>query len=293
MILLVLRFLMPLWVVLAGFTFAERFVIYAFDPRAVDPASLGLRLTVDQIESAEGDKIVLWRAPAKAGKPTILYFHGNAGNLANRHQRFAIILSRGYGLVAPAYPGSSGSDGWPTEARLIANMGQVYRGVTGGQITGKPVVPIVYGESLGAAVAAQVLRDARLTPPRAVVLEAPFSTLADVGRSLQSWAKVLTPLLTSQWNSVEGIKSLSAPLLVMHGDRDALIPIAQGRAVFQAAGSADKEFLEVKGAGHTNLWTVKSQRHIFAWMDRRAARVRVTLPDAVLRPKLPSQPRSR
>lgn len=114
----VLRIALFLGVLTSGFTFAERFVIYAFDPRMVDPASIGLAMKAKEIKNPEGDKLVIWHAPAKPGRPTILYLHGNAGNLANRHQRFKIILSRGYGLIAPAYPGSSGSAGWPTQPLL-------------------------------------------------------------------------------------------------------------------------------------------------------------------------------
>ena len=203
------------------------------------------------------------------------------------------MIARGYGVVAPAYPGSSGSTGWPKEPLITAAMSQVYQGLTSGQITGKPVRPIVYGESLGAAVALQVVTGADVQPPRAVVLEAPFSTLADVGRSLSGWLRHLTPLLSSEWNSLEAAPKLSAPLLVIHGDKDQLIPIAQGRAVFEAASSPDKEFYRVKGAGHLDLWTRASQRHFFAWIDRRASAPQVTHPDVVLRPRLPSRLRSR
>lgn len=144
-------------------------------------------------------------------------------------------------------------------------------------------------------MALDVLADAALLPPRGVMLEAPFSSLADVGRSLDSWVRALTPLLSSQWESVKAAPKLTAPLLVLHGTRDPLIPIAQGRAVFDAASSVDKEFHAVTGAGHIDVWTVRSQRHLFAWIDQRARRAlrTVTHPDAVLRPRLAIRPASR
>lgn len=286
---LLLRFLLPLGLLLSGFSFAERFVVYAFDPREVAPTSVGLTMKAEVITSPQGHKTVIWRAAPRPGRPTILYFHGNAGNLANRYQRFQIMLSRGYGVIAPAYPGSSGSAGWPTQELLIDTMIHVYKTVTDGQTVG----PVVYGESLGAAVALQVVTRADVPAPRAVVLEAPFSTLADVGRSLDSWASALTPLLSSDWPSIKAAPKLAAPLMVIHGTKDPLIPIEQGRAVFKAASSPTKEFYAIKGAGHTNLWTVKSQRRFFAWIDRNARSHGVSHPNAVLRPKLPNQHPSR
>ena len=292
---LFIRAILAFGVLASGYVFAERFVVYAFDPRDVDPASIGLAMQVEKVSTTAGNTTVIWRAPPKPGRPTILYLHGNAGNLAMRHQRFKIILARGYGLIAPGYPGSSGSTGWPTQPLITDVTTQIYQSITSGQITGKPTRPIVYGESLGAAVALQVVTAPKAAPPRAIVLEAPFSTLADVGRNLDGWVRYLTPLLSSEWQSIKVAPKLTAPLLVVHGTKDKLIPIAQGRAVFEAASSPDKEFYKIDGAGHTNLWTIASQRYFFAWIDRRArARAgRIIHPNAVLRPRLPSQRLSR
>ena len=287
----ILRAVLAFGVLASGSVLAESFVVYAFSPRVVDPVSIGLDMQEVRLTNAAGNQIVVWRAPAQPGRPTILYLHGNAGNLALRHQRFKVILARGYGLVAPAYPGSSGSTGWPTQTLVSDAITQVYQSVTSGRMTGAPTRPIVYGESLGAAVALQVVTDSRVQAPRAVVLEAPFSSLADVGRSLDSWVRFLTPLLSSEWQSLKVAPKLTAPLFVMHGTEDALIPIAQGRAVFEAASSSQKEFYAIQGAGHLNLWTRQSQRYFFAWIDAHSGGV--IHPNVVLRPKLPSRQRSR
>lgn len=267
MIWLLIRAVLPLGLLVSGFLLAERMVIYAFDPRVVDPATLDLALTEERFETAKGDEMVIWRAEPDGDKPTILYLHGNAGNLANRHQRFKIILSRGYGLVAPGYPGSSGSEGWPTQAKLIDGITDIYLSLTSGQMTGEPVLPVVYGESIGAAVALHVMANDRLLPAQAVILEAPFTSLEDVARDLNSWMQVLTTFLTSRWESIEVAPALAAPLLVLHGSEDELIPISQGRAIFEAAASEDKEFYQVDGAGHLDVWKVTTQRHLFDWLD--------------------------
>lgn len=267
--LIALRAVVTVFLFSSGLLFAERLVIYAFDPRAVDPASLDLDVTASSFQTPSGYAITLWTAPPDPGQPTVLYLHGNAGNLANRRGRFKRFVDRGYGLIAPGYPGSSGSSGWPSQEVLTQTMSEVYRAIIDGQITGTPVLPVIYGESLGAAVALQVVAEAPARQPRAVILEAPFTSLVDVARDLSSWADALTPLLTSSWLSLEAAPSLTAPLLVIHGAQDALIPIAQGRAIHEAAASADKEFYVVKEAGHVDVWKLTAQRHLFGWLSAR------------------------
>lgn len=262
-----LRVLVSVFLFSSGLLFAERLLIYAFDPRSVDPASLDLNVTVSSFRTPSGYDITFWSAPPAPGQPTVLYLHGNAGNLANRERRFKRFLDRGYGLIAPAYPGSSGSSGWPSQDRLMQTMSEVYSALSDGQLTGAPVQPILYGESLGAAVALQLVAEPPDRQPRAVILEAPFTSLKDVANDLSSWADALTPLLTSSWLSLEAAPALSAPLLVIHGADDPLIPVAHGRMIFEAASSLDKEFYEVEGAGHTDVWKLSAQRHLFGWLS--------------------------
>lgn len=261
-----LRIILSVMLFSSGLLFAERLVIYAFDPREVDPASLELQMDATRYTSPSGFDLVIWQAPPEPGQPTVFYLHGNAGNLANRARRFERFLSRGYGLVAPAYPGSSGSGGWPSEPRLTDAISETYTALRSGELTGAPLEPIVYGESLGAAVALQILRDG--PAPRAVILEAPFTSLSDIAEHLGSWAAALTPLMSSNWESLEAAPALSAPLLVMHGAKDPLVPIDQGRAVFDAASSTDKEFYVVKEAGHIDVWKVVAQQHLFGWLSQ-------------------------
>ncbi len=264
-----LRIALSVFLFSSGLLFAERLIVYAFDPRSVDPASLDLNVTTSSFHAPSGFEITLWSAPPAPGMPTVLYLHGNAGNLANRRGRFKRFLDRGYGLIAPGYPGSSGSSGWPSQERLTQTMAELYHALSDGQITGAPLPPVLYGESLGAAVALQIIAQDPARQPRAVILEAPFTSLRHVARDLSSWADALSPLLTSSWLSLEAAPSLHAPVLVIHGAQDALIPVEQGRAIHNAAGSADKEFHLVEDAGHIDVWKLTAQRHLFDWLAAR------------------------
>jgi len=124
----------------------ERLVVYPLDPRAIAPSDN--RITVRKVED-----MVVWTAPPEPGKPTVMYLHGNAGHIAKRTARLQRLMDRGYGIVAPAYRGSNGSKGWPTETGIAGDIAQLYAALTEGNLTGTPTIPILYGESIGAAVA--------------------------------------------------------------------------------------------------------------------------------------------
>ncbi|MCF3594524.1 alpha/beta hydrolase [Rhodobacteraceae bacterium LMO-12] len=262
-----LKILALLSVVSLGGLFAfdriERELVYPFNSTQVDPVAMGLPLRAEVFESG-GQKLILWVAEAKPGKPVILYFHGNAGNLAARAGRFSRFVARGYGVVALAYRGSSGSSGTPSETALAFDAGRLFARVED-YAGAAPVV--IYGESLGTGVAlAAVSRVGK--QPAAVVLEAPFTSVRAVALAAYPQLEPLIGRMKSEWNSLERIKVLRAPLLILHGSDDALIPIEQGRQLFAAAPSKSKDFLTVKGGHHTDLWRSDVLPRLWQFIER-------------------------
>ncbi len=248
----------------------ERRAIYPFDATRISPTAAGIPAR-EVVQSRGGVRHILWVAAPQPGKPVILYFHGNAGNLANRAGRFERFLERGYGLVAPAYRGSSGSGGNPSEALVAADMVRLYSDLDD-LIPGlTPADVILYGESLGSGVALRLIADTG-EQPLGVVLEAPYTSLPYVVRISAPQFASLIPRMQNIWNSAEHAKSLTAPLMVIHGTQDALIPVAQGRAVHAAAGSATNQMVEVQGGGHDDLWRSDVLRQIWAFIDAQALR---------------------
>ena len=137
------------------------------------PADKGLAgVDVRSFEMADGVRLTGWYAPADAGKPSVLYFHGNAGNLSGRSKRFATILASGFGLLAASYRGYPGSEGSPSEQKLIADGLALYD-----WLLRQNDQVVVLGESLGTGIAVAVAasRDAR-----ALVLEAPYAAAVDI-----------------------------------------------------------------------------------------------------------------
>ena len=271
-----MRFVIRLFVIL-GFlglatvvvgSFAERWVIYPFDATRVAPSQAGLA-TVQQITfENDGETLLAWVAAAKPGRPVVLYFHGNAGNLAARAGRFKRFVDRGYGLVAPAYRGSSGSSGTPDEAALIADALALHRAL---DLADKPLA--IYGESLGTAVTIALVE--ALGPqaaPAAVVLEAPFTSIPDLAEHHYPGTGALAQSLDNTWQSLLRAPALTMPLLILHGTADDLIPMQMGRQIFSAAPSQDKDFHVVNGAGHTDLWRTATQSRLWRFLDQFALR---------------------
>ncbi len=245
---------------------AERKVIYPFDPARQSPAEAGLDGVVEQRLERDGETLIVWTAAPRPGQPVILYFHGNAGNLAARAGRFRRFLARGYGLVAPAYRGSSGSSGTPVEPALIGDAVALWP-----LLTRMDAPVIVYGESLGAALGIALVARA---PQRfsALVLEAPFTSIAELAGYHYPGTKEIALSLDNQWPSLRRAAALTLPLLVMHGTKDDLIPYEMGQRILAAAPSGEKKFLGVKGAGHTDLWRSDTLPRLWRFVDQFALR---------------------
>ena len=235
----------------------ELAAVYPFDTTYSTPADAGApKLVETTVETPDGATLIVWRAAASAGRPTIVYFPGNAGALKDRAARFAELIDLGFGLVAPAYRGSSGSTGAPEETVLVEDALRIVDTVNG--------TVVLYGESLGAAVAIQV---ATMGAGDAVVLEAPFTSLVDLVAA-QYPTEDVRDLITQTWDSLSRIGGLRQPLLVIHGEEDRLVPQDMGRSVFAAAGTKDKVFLSVPAQGHAGLWTADVKPELVAFLVR-------------------------
>ncbi|MBA85303.1 alpha/beta hydrolase [Thalassobius sp. S69A] len=240
---------------------AERWLFYPFDPRHVAPAQAGLSgVTETRLDTPDGKSLIVWSAPAQAGQPVILYFHGNAGNLAVRAGRFQHFLDRGYGLIAPAYRGSSGSSGTPSEATLTADARLIYDRM-------KPPGPVVvYGESLGTAVAISLVAGLD-RKPAGLLLEAPFTSIKALARAHYPALADYADKLQNKWPSRARAGQLSLPLFILHGTQDELIPHKMGKAIYKAAPGPRKTFYSVKGGGHTDLWRSTTLPRIWRFID--------------------------
>lgn len=226
----------------------QRRLIYRPDATYYTPADADLRgVEIVNLNTSDGVRLVAWYAPAAPGKPTFLYFHGNGGGLINRSDRFKLFTSAGYGVFMPAYRGYAGSSGSPSEAAIIADAKLAYNHLSSLGVALENVV--LYGESLGTGVAVRIGAEHRAA---AVVLDAPYTSLVDIAKTLYRIVPVET-FMVDRFDSKAHIGQVHAPLLIMHGAEDAVIPLPFGKALFEAANNP-KEMAVIAGAGHSDIY---------------------------------------
>jgi fermentation-respiration switch protein FrsA (DUF1100 family) len=185
-----------------------------------------------------------WFLAVPGAKRTILFLHGNAGNLTHRAGAMRAIAAAGSSTLVLDYRGYGRSEGTPTEAGLYRDADAGYewllrRGVA-------PSALIIHGESLGTAVAVEL---ASRVPCAGLVLEAPFPSARAV---VSTMIPGVGALLTWGFDSASRMPRVHVPLLVIHGDEDEVIPIDLGRKVF-AAAREPKRFWTVPGGHHNDL----------------------------------------
>ncbi len=244
----------------------QRSLMYPADPSPVDAAAAGVPgLGAVTLETADGERLAAWSVPASEGRPSILYFHGNGGNLERpgRLARFRALTAAGYGLLAVSYRGYGGSTGTPSEDGLARDAEAAYAALAARV---PPENIVLYGESLGTGVA---IRLATERPVAALVLEAPYLSTRAVAELRYPFAPV-GALMKDQFRSDLRIVRVSAPVLVLHGERDAVVPFAQGQALFRLANEP-KRFVRFPAGSHENLPSLGSIEEIDAFLEEVAA----------------------
>jgi fermentation-respiration switch protein FrsA (DUF1100 family) len=197
------------------------------------------------LTTADGEKVIVWHVPAKPGHALVLYFPGNGDFLAGTVGRLRGIVSDGTGLVALSYRGYAGSSGQPTEAGLLEDAAAAYAFAVARYSADRIVV---WGFSLGSGVAVAL---AAAQPVGKLVLEAPYTSTVDIA-ALGFRFMPVRWLMKDQFRSDQRIARVNAPLLIMHGGRDEVIPIAFGERLF-ALAHEPKQFVRFPDGGHDNL----------------------------------------
>jgi fermentation-respiration switch protein FrsA (DUF1100 family) len=258
-----------LLVVALAYSF-QRNLLFLPDLSVSTPAESGLpEMATVTLPTADGLALASWYRPATSGeRHTIVYFHGNGGHVGYRGPRVRPYLDAGHGVLLVEYRGYGGNPGKPTEAGLYED-GRAALGFLAA--AGVPAErTVLYGESLGTAVAVHVARQQaeRRAPVAAVVLEAPLSSAVDVG----AYHYPLLPvrlLMKDRFDSKAKIAAIAAPLLIVHGENDRVVPIEFGRAVF-AAAAEPKRAVWIADAGHEDLGRFGLQETVMRFLETRS-----------------------
>ena len=198
------------------------------------------------MKCADGIEIhgLWWGDPSDA--PAILFLHGNAQEVYSWSPVNQELKALGCRMLLIDFHGYGKSGGEPTEASLYLDGEAAMKWLNGQGVEDKDI--IVFGKSLGGAVACEIARDHQL---RALILESTFTSLARVGKKLFPF---LPPgvALGEAYDSIEKIKVCRCPVMIIHGDGDDLIPVSEGLDLYQAA-PGPKEIYLVPGAGHNDV----------------------------------------
>ncbi|MDX2307397.1 MAG: alpha/beta fold hydrolase [Hyphomicrobium sp.] len=243
--------------------FLQQALLYHPDTRRTLPGELGLAGVEERVFAArDGSEILTWAARPAPGRPTILYFHGNGGSFIDRAERIRKYTAKGYGMVMLTWRGFGGRTGRPSERANVSDAEDVYEALVAEGV--KPESIVVYGESLGTGVAAQL---AAKKPVAALVLDAPYTSIVAMAERYYPYLPARW-LMTDRYETMRYLSRITAPALVIHGEADEIIPTGMGREV--ARGIGDRAtFVSIPGAGHTDHYMFGSFEIITAWLDER------------------------
>ena len=240
-------------VIMVGLFFMQRQMIYQPDRRDFTlaiPPEPGYQ--VIETETADGLTLRhLWAPPERADAPVFLVFHGNAGNVSHRPGKFTFLDDSGAGILLTEYRGYGGNPGSPDEKGLYADARSVLGWLADAEVPPSRIV--LYGESLGSGVATKMAAEltAQGTPPRALVLEAPYTSVPAVAQR-RFWWLPATLLTLDRFDSLSRIADIDTEILILHGTGDRVVPYDMGAALAEAAGPRAR-FLSMEGAGHIDL----------------------------------------
>ena len=242
-----------LGVLLRQMSILDRFMVY-FPDRAITatPAEVGLDYSDVYLTTGDGVRIHGWHVPGES-RTTLLWLHGNAGNISNRVDNIA-VLNRltGLSVLIVDYRGYGLSEGSPSENGLYLDAEAAFQYLTM-EIGLDPVEDIVlFGRSLGVGVAAEM---ATRHAVRCVILESGFTSVMGMARATYPALLVhaLTPLIDARYDTLSKISLLNSPVMVVHGEQDDIVPFAMARELFEAA-SEPRRLHAVPGASHNNVY---------------------------------------
>ena len=226
------------------------------------PADIGLEYEDVFFRASDGVQLHGWFVPGESGV-TLLWFHGNAGNISHRLENISMLHHRvGISIFIFDYRGYGQSSGKVSEegTYLDAEAAIDYLRSRDNAAVGQELV--LFGRSLGCAVAVEMAVRHKV---RGVILESPFASIRDMAHRAYPFlpSGVLIRMVRARYDSISKIGSVHSPLMVLHGDRDDIVPIDTGRELFGAA-NGPKRFYVIEGAAHNDTYVIGGDRYLEA-----------------------------
>jgi len=226
----------------------QRNFLYFPNKQIDKPQTYGLNdFAVTTLQTRDLQSIQAWYHPARENYPTIIYFHGNGGDLKNRAEYFHLLSDAGFGILGIDYRGYGASTGSPSEQGFYLDA-RATMDYALDKLSLPPEKLVIYGESIGTGVAVQMSTEYRSS---ALVLQSPFTDISVLAKKKYPFLPV-DILLRDHFDSLSKIKNIKAPLLVFHGRADDVVPVRYGEELF-ASASEPKQAIYFDDVGHNNF----------------------------------------
>jgi len=237
-----------LWLV-TGCGLENRLIFHPTTEILRTPREVGLDYQDHYFTTADNVRLHGWFIPHPQASATMIWFHGNAGNISDRVDNIRLLHDKTrIGIFIFDYRGYGRSPGRSSEATTYLD-GEAAMEFVRSQLKVEGKNLVIFGRSLGAAVAAEM---ASRHDSRAVILESPFVSIREMAKAILP-ALPIGSLLSAKFDVIDKVGKITAPLLVLHGDQDEIIPFDQGQRVY-AAAREPKQFYRIKGAGHNDTF---------------------------------------
>jgi len=240
-----------------------RMIFFPMSRLEQTPADWGLEYKDVNFNTEDGVQLHGWYIPQRESKQVLLFFHGNAGNISHRRASIEIFHRLGVNVLIFDYRGYGQSEGQQSEQGLYKDGAAAWSFLT--EEKGfSPDQIIIFGRSLGAAVAARLAADVQA---RGLILESTLSSARDFAQQV---FKVLSRLVVIRYdfNTAEYVTHVKAPVLVLHSPDDEIMPFKLGEKVFEAAHQP-KQFVQMRG-DHNNGFYVSQpeyEQELGRWIE--------------------------
>ena len=231
---------------------------FVFAPQKVldySPADYRLEWRDVILNTTDGQSLHGWFFSAEPEKPVILFCHGNAGNISHRLDYIQRLVRMGFNVFIFDYRGYGNSSGNPSEKGLYTDALCSYDYLVNNEKK-KPEDIILLGRSLGAAAA---IETATKRNARSLIVESGFLSIRHMAGHMGFFA-LISPFIPANYNNLEKIKNISIPKLIIHGERDEVVPFSMGKGLFDAA-CEPKYYYPIKGAGHNDTYLVGGKEY--------------------------------
>ena len=235
----------------------RRLIFFPSRNLAAAPADFGLRAEELSITAADGVSLHGWWIQGP-GDRVLIWYHGNAGNIGDRLHNARWFVDRlGVDVVLVDYRGYGRSRGTPDEDGVYLDGLAIYDAVAARSVRADDIV--LFGRSLGGAVA---IETALLRPAGALVLESVFRSVPALAR--EHYWFVPSAVIRTRMDNESKIRRVQAATLLLHGDRDSIVPLAHGRRLFELAASPARLHV-IEGAGHNDTYLVGGEPYAEMW----------------------------